>query len=247
MLMSSKILVRSGRWMGGLVALGSGLAAAEPGGGLSWTRTETTLAPPRMMPVVTTEFPFRNNGAEPVKIVGLVPLCDCLKATVAKTEFAPGEAGAIRVQVPVNMAAGRVAKAVRVMTDRGEPAVLRLVLQTPAVPPGVTPSPAVAAKGKSPDPLPLTMRSHLLTWKLGAAPTEQAIDLRVASGKGVRLTAVRSSDPRFSVRLVPTPVPGHHQIVVSPQSTAETVRATLRLDAFIEGQKRIYSARLVVE
>ena len=233
-----------------------GLVAGEPIARLDWARLEMTVNPPRALPVISTDFPFTNRTAIPVTIVSLVPLCDCLKATPSKKIFAPGESGSIRVVVPIKASPERVVKSLRVTTDWGEATVLRLILDPPSpttaagtspLPPAPLLGPKSPGAGKRPGQSPVTMRSHLVTWKRNAKIAEQVLEVWAAPDSGVTFGKLASDHPEFTARLVASPTWGLHRIVVTPQSTAVAMSGTVRLEATVNGQKRVYSARMVVE
>ena len=235
--------------------------------GLTWKNSEIVLRPPRTIPVVATEFAFRNETAAVVKIVSLVPLCNCLKATMAKDVFAPGESGVIRVQMPVGARAGKQVKEVRVVTDQGEPTVLRLVLEPtgaivatqnisgasqpksgPGRPKTVRSAvpinkPAYKAGAAS----PVRLRTHSISWPLGGAAAEKAVDVYIAAGRNVNLGGLHSREETFTARLEPDLIVGLYRIVVSPKSTAIAVRGTVELEAHIDGQQRTFFIRTAVE
>ncbi len=69
-------------------------------------------------PLISEEFYFRNEGAEPVRIVELIPSCGCLKPVVSSSEIAAGESG--RITIPVRTANEPAGKREYLVTVRYE-------------------------------------------------------------------------------------------------------------------------------
>lgn len=66
------------------------------------------LGPVQPTAEVRANFLFRHRGAQPVKIVELIPSCGCLQPKLTQTEYQPGEMDALVLRVqPANEAPGK--------------------------------------------------------------------------------------------------------------------------------------------
>jgi hypothetical protein len=66
---------------------------------------------------VEHEFTFRNVGDSPLKITKVVSTCACAATAPSKKEVAPGESGAIKVEVRAGLLRGKLTKAVYVESN----------------------------------------------------------------------------------------------------------------------------------
>lgn len=90
-------MTRAPAWMAGIVA--AGLAAAGVQAGVVFDRTTVDVGEVRSGQPLARAFSFRNDGTEPVEIVGLRTACGCLKPRLDKRSYAPGEGGQLTLEV----------------------------------------------------------------------------------------------------------------------------------------------------
>jgi hypothetical protein len=88
------------------------VAPGNPKAALSFSQYAVSLKETRAVPSVRTQFWFRNNSSETVKILNAKPSCGCVTATVIgqnakpgpgerhKKTYAPGESGRIELVLP---------------------------------------------------------------------------------------------------------------------------------------------------
>ncbi len=183
------------------------LAARAPA--LEWKTQHLAYRAAPLQKSAELSFDYRNAGTAPVTVTSVDTSCDCLAATVTAPTIAPGAAGAIQVRVALGDRFGSLQRSIVVSTDEGSaPTVLTIALEVPET---------------------ATLSPRSLEWNLGAAATEQVVDVVVADGVTLVVTQVQSTSGAFAYRLE-TVEPGRHfRLHVTPRSTATGANAAFRL------------------
>src|SRR2546421_10214746 len=111
-----------------LMLPGSIRAAASSA--LRWSTPEQQFKAKAGDGKIVTAYPFKNTGANPVRIAGLATSCACTTAALTKETFAPGEEGQLHVEFEVGPQLGRQERSITVTTDEAsaDPTVLKIIV-----------------------------------------------------------------------------------------------------------------------
>jgi hypothetical protein len=176
---------------------------------LEWKTTHLELKVAPLQKTAEAWFEFTNTSPKVVKITGVDSSCDCLDATPSATVIAPGATGRINAHFSLADRYGVLRRTILVATDEG------------------TAPTALTAELEVPEAATLAPRS--VEWKIGAAVTEQAVDVTIADGIELALHAVHATSDAFTTRLE-TLAPGrHYRLHVTPRSTTAVANAAFRL------------------
>jgi hypothetical protein len=167
--------------------------------GLTWSSTKVETAVKGGQESFETVFHFKNTGDKPVKVTSVQTSCGCTTATLAKTTYAPGEAGELKAEIDLRNRSGLQEKEVTVTTDDAPnaPVILALRVTIPEV---------------------LELSTRLLVWNHGSKPETKEITLTAGSDVAVTLRDVVYS-PQFTVEQI-TDSPGRrYRLRITPRST----------------------------
>lgn len=184
-------------------------AAASP---LQWTTRTAELTAKPGASTAEAVFPFKNTGAQPVRIVEVSATCGCTSATSTKEIVAPGDTAEIRAVFTIGERAGPQEKQIYVVTDapgtEREELVLRLDI-----------------------PLVAQVSPRLLLWRSGDAPEPKRATVRVfASDAFERLELVPPGET-VQAQLETVTDKQNYQLVLHPASTGkeQTIPVVLKL------------------
>lgn len=184
------------------------LAASPATAALEWVSHSFTGTTAPLQTTLDVAFAFRNTGDKPVTIRSVQTNCDCLAAATDKTTYQPGEAGLITARFTVGDRYGLYHRAVTVVTDDGPPQKLSVAIEV-AEPALVTP--------------------RQLEWSLGAASSEQTVDVRVADGVRIDFTETFATNDAFAVRFETVEPARLYRMHIAPKRTDVVANAALRL------------------
>jgi hypothetical protein len=68
-----------------------------------------------------------------------------------------------------------------------------------------------------------------LQWQLGAAPSAQAINIRILNDLPIHAISATSSDPRILARVEQAVPSKEYRVIVEPKGTSEPVTAVLKI------------------
>jgi len=191
---------------------------------LKWDQPQQTLIPQPGEKVVTAIFGFTNVGQSPVTIVDVHPSCGCTTATLAKTEYAPGESGEIDAKLNFTGHVGHQEKWIYVTTNMPgtEPALLSLAVD---IPPEVT------------------IQPEFVMWRIGDPLEPKTMRVVIPDGIPTKMVAAQADNPTMQVRLQEVRAGKEWEVKVTPTSTREAVKAvvTIRSD-YPTGRPATYSA-----
>ena len=180
---------------------------------LRFDETELAVEVPLGAAEVTREFPFRNAGETPVRILNVSSDCGCTAATPAQRDYAPGETGIIPVTFTVGNRTGERIQRVFLQTDHPEESRQTLILRVSI-------------------PSEVTIEPRVLQWRAGEPLEAQTITVTVHPESALELTGVSTSEE--NVRLSWEEITGEseksrrYRITVTP-APADTVQR-FRLD-----------------
>ena len=151
--------------------------------------------------IVTTDFNFTNKGDKPVTIAKTDPGCSCLKVEISggKLKYAPGESGVVRTTFDMGNFSGTVDKKVALWID-DDPAD----------------KPSMSLTVRVHIPVLVALEPKTVKWNLGAKPDPQTIQIRMAEGKSIHMTGVKSSSPAFKCELKVVEKGRKYDLIVTP-------------------------------
>jgi hypothetical protein len=190
------------------------LAAASSGFALEWKTTlvEVHVAP--FQPDLDLVYEFRNAGNRPVTITDIQTNCHCVSATADKSVYQPGETGRVTAHFVVADRFGIYEREISVASD-DSPTAQHLV-----------------ARIDLPDIAVVTPRS--LDWRVGAAPTEQAVEIRAGDGLAIDFSEATPTNNAFTVVLEPVETGRVYRLHVTPRTTAAIANTAIR----VKGRER---------
>ena len=213
------------------------LAAFSQAAGLEFTELLKDVEAPADAAMVTTDFNFTNKSDKPVTIAKAEPACPCLKAQVSggKLKYAPNESGVIRITFEVGNLAGTVEKVLPIYIDDDIKPSIQLTVRVHI--------PVLIAVSVFEHPSDLKTAK----WNLGAKPEPQTIQIRMAEGKTIHVTGVKSSSPAFKCELKALEEGKKYDLIVTPLATNAPEMSVLRIETDCEISKhRIQQAFAVV-
>jgi hypothetical protein len=191
-------------------------------GQLAWDTKDASITAKLDDKTVSAVFKFKNAGSSAITISKLEPSCGCTTTQLAKTEYKPGESGALDATIHVALLSG--AQSMRIAVTSNDPSqpftILNIAVAIPPV---------------------LEVDPNLVTWQKGSEATKKIIKLKVVYPSPVYLAHVSSSNDVFVTKLT-TILPGReYQVEVYPLSTANGATSRIRLSGEIPGKKFLYA------
>lgn len=207
---------------------GLALAVASSAWALEWSQTEVRQQSAPGQKIAEASFAFRNAGDQPVHIFSVQPSCDCVTAKAPKNVYAPGEAGNIAVSFALDGREGPQEKIVTVTTSDApkRPTTLKLFVEI----------------GE-----PVAIAPRLLIWQVGENTVEKAFVITVSRPDETALGNVQAADESFGSRIEKLPTLGSYRVWVKPATTARLAQTTIRLNATVLGQPRVFVLQAMVK
>jgi hypothetical protein len=186
---------------------------------LQWENTDLQLKALPGQESMTVTFPFRNTGNQPVRILSVDPSCSCVSAGPEKAVCAPGESGAIRVELRLSGYIGRVRRTLAVETDdpTGKFSVLTLSVDIPEL---------------------VSIVPRFLFWRVGDQPEARGVEIVVTDPKTTTIGEIECDNPNFRAELTPGSS-GGYRLMVKPVDTRQPADATVRVAVSVEGRPQI--------
>ncbi len=184
---------------------------------LSWTETQKSINAEVNDVSAVVRFEFQNVGNHPVTILDVKPSCGCTTVELAKKRYLVGEKGEISATLTFGDRVGFQQKFVMVKTDSEEAPLQQLTL-----------------KAYIPEILKAMPRG--VSWGVGSPGTSQTVVLSVGNGFPVKVLGVQSSDDRLFAKLK-LGKNGSYEVAVTPASTLEPLRATIRVETNYPSEK----------
>lgn len=177
--------------------------------GLAWDNTTVTIETHGSPETRNTEFRFRNDGNQPVRIRGVKSSCGCTVVKPEKDVYAPGESGVLPVSHKPKPGSVPRRYRIAVVTDEEGPSYdLSLVVLS---------EPRLTVEGR-----------RMLTWEKSEPRSAKDIALRTKPGDSLRLTGASAESDLVSVELAGA---GDARILrVTPKKGA-TGRTRIRLQS----------------
>jgi hypothetical protein len=180
-----------------------------------WEKTEVSFLPAFGEKKLSSTLPFKNTGEKPMRIAKIASSCGCTAGTADKQEYQPGETGVLTVNVDMEKFLYQSTRIYHVAVTWEDKTVS-----------------IVSVKIKSPGTLKFFPTA--VFWRKGEplSPKEIRVDLE-ARGPAETLT-VSSSDPVFSVELVPVVKGQAYRMIVTPNNSAPKI-GTFNVEAKFSG------------
>jgi len=191
---------------------------------LVWEKTEVNLVAEIGQKRAEAAFPFHNAGTKPVTITGVDSSCGCTTAKLAKTTYAPGEAGEIRAIFEFGPRTGLQEKMLTVTSD-DVPVAKQLMLRVMI-------------------PVLFGIEQRIVLWSQGAEPDVRTVVVRTAPGVAVKELTYDAAAVEAS--FAPLAEGGGYALSVRVLSTAAVQRQTVMVNALIDGKPQSLPVHLFV-
>ncbi len=198
------------------------LAAFVQAGGLEFAAQLKEVHAAADATIVTTDFNFTNKGDKPVTIAKTDPGCSCLKVEISggKLKYAPGESGVVRTTFDMGNFSGTVDKKVALWID-DDPAD----------------KPSMSLTVRVHIPVIVALEPKTVKWNLGAKPDPQTIQIRMAEGKSIHVTGVKSSSPAFKCEVKVVEKGRKYDLIVTPMEMNAPGMSVFRIETDCEISK----------
>ncbi|MES2921890.1 MAG: DUF1573 domain-containing protein [Verrucomicrobiota bacterium] len=208
------------------------LAAFSQAAGLEFTELLKEVNATADVATVTTDFKFKNTGNKPVTIAKTDPGCSCLKVEISggKLTYAPGESGVVRTTFDMGNFSGTVDKMVALWIDNDPPD-----------------KPSMKLTVRVHIPVLVAVEPKTVKWSTGGKPDPQTIQIRMAEGKPIHVTGVKSSSPSFKCELKALEEGRKYDLIVTPLDMDTPGISVFRIETDCEVSKhRIQQAFAVI-
>ena len=164
---------------------------------------------------IATDFNFTNKSDKPVTITKAEASCPCLKAEISggKLKYAPNESGVVRITFEMGNLAGIVEKVLPIYVGDDPPN-----------------KPSIQLTVRVRIPILIALEPKTVKWNLGGKADPQTIQIRMAEGKPIHVTGVKSSSPAFSCELKTVEEGRRYDLIVTPLETNTPEMGVLRIE-----------------
>jgi len=173
---------------------------------------------------IEATFAFQNTGKTIVNLGEVSTTCGCTIAEPDKQIFLPGEKGKITAQFTAGDRTGWQEKAINVETDdpTNRNVVLTLRVWVPAL---------------------LEVKPSAVGWKADEKPETKRLHAKVLVDQPMEIVSAKCSDERIAVALERTGKAGEYDILVTPKTTKDLIRAVITIETnFPKEHPRQFSA-----
>jgi hypothetical protein len=179
-------------------------------GQLAWDTTEQTFNSKPRDKEVLAKYKFTNTGAKPIKIQNVRTSCGCTTAALSKTDYAPGESGAIEAKFTFSGRTGKQEKAIVVATSANpeQPTILKLHVNIEET---------------------VKIEPEVVLWRVGEQPDPKAIHIAIADDASVKIVSVTSDNPAWTVKLTEVKPGREYEAQITPENMAQPAAATLMI------------------
>ena len=193
---------------------------------VQWEAQELPLVLVDGADAATARFRFRNVGSTDLRIVKVLPGCDCISAKPDKTVYRPGESGSLTATMGAVDMAKSATRIIAVQFDR----------------PGTDAQLMVHVRGTS------VVRVHPASvgWSRGDPTAERVVTVSAGNSERIELAGLRCSDPRFTVEMRRPARGDAWELIVRPADTSIALQAVLVFQVAAAGRTTTESVRLAV-
>jgi hypothetical protein len=198
------------------------LAAFAQAAGLEFKELLKEVKAPGDVSIVTTDFEFTNKSDKPVTIAKTDPGCSCLKVQISggKLRYAPGESGVVRTTFDMGNFSGVVDKMVAIWLDNDS-----------------ADKPSLKLTVRVHIPVLVAVDPKTVKWEIGGKAEPHTIQIRMAEGKPIRVTSVKSSSASFSCELKTLEEGKKYDLVVTPLEMRTPGMSIIRIETDSEISK----------
>lgn len=164
--------------------------------------------------IVTVYFGVRNEGDEAVGIEKLVSGCECLSVTIDVDPVPAGGTATITGVFDITKLQGQSERKITVTTSQRErPVFLFTRIET--------------------DPI-MSLEPQMTNWKTGTEPVSRTVEFRVLREKPIHILSAESKRKEVSCEVVTVEVGRAYDIVLTPESTEQTLLGIVRIETDCE-------------
>ena len=157
---------------------------------------------------VATQFIFKNSGDEQFVVTKVQSSCGCTVPKLEKTTYAPGETGVIAVTFDIGDRKGPQKKTIRVTTDTGQTALLKMNMQIPEI---------------------LAIRPRLVFWRKGSRPDPKTVLVEIDIEDPINILEIVTESKLIATELIPSDDAGLFSLKITPKSTQERIMSRIIL------------------
>ncbi len=175
---------------------------------------EATVAPDADK--VVTQFPFKNESKETVKIIDYSASCSCTTAAISpkdKLEYAPGESGIILAEFELSALAGTIEKGVQLRLEGDK-----------------EDAPSVNLISRITIPELVVVEPKTLTWTKGEEAKPKTATVTINYKDPIHISSVSTADERFTQELKTIEDGKKYEILVTPKNTDAFALAVMRIE-----------------
>lgn len=211
----------------GLGALLLGVTAIPVWGALTWEKNSLDFTMEAGAGELIAEFPFKNEGTEPVTIGELKSSCGCAEPTVKTKVIPPGGADVLRVVYMPGDRVGPQSAQLTVATDEkgAAPVSLRLRINIQAA---------------------VSFAPRLVRWSKADGSVPRIIEIKQLGETPVRIIEVKPASDALSTELKPGAEVGTWQLVLTPKSTESPSTTKVAISTEVGERKTTYTVFGVV-
>ena len=172
---------------------------------------------PRNEKEVVAVFPFRNSGKDPVTITSATTSCNCTTVELAKTTYAPGEAGELKAFFEIGGRVGHQEKSITLATSEGPQGYASLTLE-------------VEIREL------VTCTPRVVIWHRGEKAMEKFVELVADPAQKIAQVTASPSLPSIAARIEVMEPGKRCRLWLKPASTENDIAASVTCDLQIEGR-----------
>lgn len=191
-------------------------------GQITWENRQIDVHPKIADMNAAVVFKFSNVGDQPLTLGSVKADCSCTVVSAQKKVYAAGESGEIAVKYNIGNRVGLHQAQVIVESDDPTQPVSQLTLRV-FIPELVRISPSV------------------VEWKYGDPSQSKKVTIRVVHTEPIRIIGVTSTHDQIWGQLHTVTVGREYELTITPASTRELAKATLRLESdYPQDRPRIF-------
>jgi hypothetical protein len=175
---------------------------------LEWADPVQVLSVHPMQVSAPAVFAFTNGGPEVVSITDVRVSCGCVKTALARSDYAPGEGGGLRIDFDLQNRTGSQHKSVVVQTSDGLETTLQLECNIP---------PAYDSG------------SRMVVWNKEDSAESKTVRLVNSGAVPIKLLSAISSHEAISAELKPLREGFEYDVIMRHNGSGGTVRSVIRI------------------
>ncbi len=160
---------------------------------------------------ITTPFDFHNKGTRPVRVVSIESACSCLKATLDKPLYQPGEKGTGKATFKLSGLTGMQEKTLHVHTDDSTRPewLIRFAIEIPEL---------------------IRIEPKTQQWEQGEAALAKTTHITLLGATPMKIISITSVSDQVSFTWREITPGREYEITIKPTSTAEILFGALKIE-----------------